>query len=59
MSDREIEIAYMKAMTDFLESDTLKALADELAKFNRNLPGLKQEMASLRGSIDRMPRSRY
>uniref|UniRef100_A0A6M3M0D8 Uncharacterized protein n=1 Tax=viral metagenome TaxID=1070528 RepID=A0A6M3M0D8_9ZZZZ len=50
---------YKRAVTAFLAEgghDTLKAVADELAKFNRNFPTLIQEMASLRGSIDRMPR---
>jgi len=60
MSDREIEIAYKNAITNFLEgggADTLAAIADELAKFNRNLPTLMQKMDSLRFSIDRMPRT--
>jgi len=60
---------YKLAVTAFLKEEgyppksgaitlslTLKAVADELAKFNRNFPTLIQEMASLRGSIDRMPR---
>ena len=60
---------YKRAMTAFLAEEgyppksgaitlslTLKEVADELAKFNRNFPTLIQEMASLRGSIDRMPR---
>jgi len=50
---------YKVAMAAFLKEgggDTLKAVADELAKFNRNFPTLIQEMASLRGAIDRMPR---
>ena len=58
--DREVEIAYKKAITDFLEgggADTLVAIADELARFNRYLPTLMRKMDSLRGSIDRMPRT--
>uniref|UniRef100_A0A6M3X8Y5 Uncharacterized protein n=1 Tax=viral metagenome TaxID=1070528 RepID=A0A6M3X8Y5_9ZZZZ len=62
--DKEIEIAYKKAITDFLEgvpgttrweegSIILQKIAAELAKFNRNFPTLIQEMASLRGSIDK------
>jgi len=63
--DKEIEIAYKKAITDFLEEggqvvqefgNTLKAVAVELRIFNRNLPGLLDEMKLLRGAIDRMPR---
>jgi len=60
---------YKVAVTAFLEEkgypptsgaitlgNALKTLANELAILNRNLPSLKQEMASLRGAIDRMPR---
>lgn len=36
--------------------NTLKTLAVQLTIFNRNFPTLIQEMASLRGAIDRMPR---
>lgn len=57
--DREIEIAYKKAMTTFLEEGgaaTLKKLADELAMINNTyFPALLREMPKLRGSIDRMP----
>lgn len=61
MERAELEVAdyeYKRAVTAFLAEgghDTLKAVADELARFNRDQT-LIQEIASLRGSIDRMPR---
>jgi len=50
---------YKVAITAFLKEEggnTLKTLAVQLTIFNRNFPQLIQEMASLRGAIDRMPR---
>lgn len=60
---------YKVAVTAFLEEKgypptsgaitlrkTLETLAVQLTIFNRNFPQLIQEMASLRGAIDRMPR---
>ncbi len=67
----EADYEYKVAVTDFLKEagypptsgaitlrNTLTTLACQLTIFNRNFPQLIQEMASLRGAIDRMPRRR-
>jgi hypothetical protein len=46
--DVELDVRYKQAII---------RLAEELAKFNRGLPGLLEEMRLLRGAIRNMPHS--